>query len=160
WYGHGEFFAPNPEFDGVISYYLRDAASGPVSVEISDAATGAPVRMLKGSAAKGLNRVTWDLRMSAALPDEEAATLIGGRGGRGGGGGGGGRGGGGQTGPLVFPGKFKVLVKVPGVTGELRGEMTVEGDPLTNFGDADRRARQALVMSVYAVQKSLAAAHV
>jgi hypothetical protein len=130
-------------------------------VEISDAASGAPIRTLKGSTAKGLNRVTWDLRMSAALSEEEAATLIAGGGGRGGGGGGGagGRGGGAQTGPLVLPGRYRVLLKVPGVTSELRGEMTVEGDPLTNFSDADRRARQALVMSVYSVQKSLASAH-
>jgi hypothetical protein len=101
--------------------------------------------------------------MSAALSEEEAATLIaggGGRGGGGGGGGGGGRGAGAQTGPLVLPGRYRVLVKVPGVTSELRGEMTVEGDPLTNFSDADRRARQALVMGVYTVQKSLASAHV
>ena len=83
WYGHGEFFAPNPDFDGVITYYLRDAASAPVSIEISDAATGAPVRTLAGTNAKGLNRVRWDLRMSAALTAEEAATLISGRGGRG-----------------------------------------------------------------------------
>jgi photosystem II stability/assembly factor-like uncharacterized protein len=159
WYGHGEFFAPNPEFDGVITYYLRDAASGPVSIEISDAATGAAIRTLKGSTAKGLNRVTWDLRMGAALSEEEAGTLIAGGGGRGGGGGGGGRGGGGQQGPLVFPGKYKVLVKVPGVASELRGEMIVEGDPLPNFSDADRRVRQTLVMSVFAVQKTLAAAH-
>jgi hypothetical protein len=158
WYGHGEFFAPNPEFGGVITYYLRGAASGPVSVEISDAASGSPVRTLKGSTSKGLNRVTWDLRMSAALSDEEAGTLIAGGGGRGGGGGGG-RGGGAQMGPLVLPGTYRVLVKVPGATSELRGELIVEGDPLTKFSDADRRARQALVMSVFAVQKSLAAAH-
>jgi photosystem II stability/assembly factor-like uncharacterized protein len=154
WYGHGEFFAPNPEFDGIITYYLRDAATGPVSVEISDATTGAMVRTLKGATAKGLNRVTWDLRMSAALSEEEAGSLIAGGGGRGGG-----RGGGGQSGPLVLPGRYRVLVKVPGVTSELRGEMIVEGDPLTNFSDADRRARQAIVMNVYATQKTIAAAH-
>jgi hypothetical protein len=51
-------------------------------------------------------------------------------------------------------------VKVPGVAAELRGEMTIEGDPLTNFSDADRRARQVIVMNVYAAQKTLAAAHV
>jgi photosystem II stability/assembly factor-like uncharacterized protein len=158
WYGHGEFFAPNPEFAGVITYHLRDAAPGAVSIEISDAASGAAVRTLKGPGAKGLNRVTWDLRMSSPLSDEEAATLIAGRGGRGGGGGG--RGGGAPVGPFVVPGRYRVLVKVPGVSSELRGDMIVEGDPLTNFSDADRRARQALVMNVYAMQKSLAAAHV
>ncbi|HEV8409707.1 MAG TPA: hypothetical protein VGQ30_04300 [Gemmatimonadaceae bacterium] len=159
WYGHGEFFAPNPEFDGVITYHLRDAAPGPVMVEISDAATGATIRTLKGPSAKGLNRVNWDLRMSGALSEEEAGTLIAGGGGRGGGGGGGRGGAGAQAGPLVLPGKYRVAVKVPGVATELRGEMIVEGDPLTNFSDADRRARQALVMNVYALQKTLAAAH-
>jgi photosystem II stability/assembly factor-like uncharacterized protein len=159
WYGHGEFFAPNPEFDGVITYNLRDAATAPVSVMISDASTGAPVRTLKGTTAKGLNRVSWDLRMSAALSEEEAATLIAGGGGRGGGGGGGRGGAGAQAGPLVLPGKYKVVVKIPGVSRDLHGEMIVEGDPLANFSDVERHARQALVMSVYAVQKQLAAAH-
>ena len=161
WYGHGERFSPNPEFDGVISYYLRDAASGTVSVEISDAA-GTAVRTLKGSSSKGLNEVTWDLRMSSAVSEDAAATLIAGRGGRGGGGGGGGgggRGGAAAAGPLVLPGHYKVAVKVPGVATELRGEMVVEGDPLTNFTDADRRARQAVVMNLYAMQKTLVAAH-
>ena len=158
WYGHGERFSPNPEFDGVITYYLRDAASGQVSVEISDAA-GTPVRTLKGSSSKGLNEVTWDLRMSSAVSEDAAATLIAGRGGRGGGGGGGGRGGAVATGPLVLPGHYKVVVKVPGIATELRGEMVVEGDPLTNFSDADRRARQAVVMNLYAMQKTLVAAH-
>ena len=26
WYGHGEFFAPNPEWNAVIAYNLRDGA--------------------------------------------------------------------------------------------------------------------------------------
>jgi photosystem II stability/assembly factor-like uncharacterized protein len=158
WYGHGERFSPNPDFDGVITYYLHDAASGPASVEIADAA-GTTIRTLRGSSSKGLNQVTWDLRMSSAVPEEVTSTMAAaGRGGRGGGGGGG-RGGGAATGPIVLPGRYKVAVKIPGVTAELRGEMTVEGDPLTNFSDADRRARQAIVMNVYAEQKSLAAAH-
>ncbi|MFI5231425.1 MAG: WD40/YVTN/BNR-like repeat-containing protein [Gemmatimonadales bacterium] len=157
WYGHGERFSPNPEFDGVITYYLRDAASGPVSVEISDA-SGAPVRTLKGSSSKGLNEARWDLRMSPAVSEEVASTLA--AGGRGGRGGGGGRGGAAAAGPLVLPGHYKVAVKIPGVAAELRGDMTVEGDPLTNFSDAGRRARQAIVMSVYSEQKTLAAAHV
>ncbi len=97
--------------------------------------------------------------MSSAVPEEVAATLAaGGRGGRGGGGGG--RGGGAAVGPVVLPGRYKVAVTVPGVAGALHGEMTVEGDPLTNFNEADRRARQAIVMNVYAAQKTLASAHV
>ncbi len=159
WYGHGEFFAPNPEFDGVITYHLRDAVTGAVTVEISDA-NGAPVRTLKGTSAKGLNRVLWDMRMSAAMSEEEAGTIVAASGGRGGGGGGGGgRGGGAPVGPLVMPGRYKVTLKVPGVSADLHGEMIVEGDPLTNFSDLDRRARATIVMSVFSLQKSLVAAH-
>ena len=53
---HGEFFAPNPEFNGVISYYLRDGAAGQAEITVADAA-GKTMRKLKGPAAKGVNRV-------------------------------------------------------------------------------------------------------
>jgi photosystem II stability/assembly factor-like uncharacterized protein len=152
WYGHGEFFAPNPDFDAVVSYYLKEGASGQAQVEISDA-NGTAIRTLRGPATRGMNRVTWDLRMSP--PVENDSAVAGGRGGGGAGGGGGGGRGGAPVGPLVLPGRYRVVVKVPGVATELRGELSVEGDPLTNFSDADRRARQTLLMSVYGLQKSL-----
>ncbi|MFI5311563.1 MAG: hypothetical protein ACHQQ3_10040, partial [Gemmatimonadales bacterium] len=155
WYGHGEFFAPNPEFDAVVSYYVRDGASGEAQVDISDA-SGSPVRTLHGPAARGVNRVTWDLRMSP--PVTEDAAPAGGRGGGGGGGAGGGGRGGAPVGPLVMPGRYRVAVKVPGVASALSGEFVVEGDPLTNFSDPDRRNRQTLLMSIYGLQKSLGAA--
>jgi hypothetical protein len=60
----------------------------------------------------------------------------------------------------VLPGRYRVAVKVPGVTTELRGDLNVEGDPLTNFSDADRRARQAILMNVYGLQKSLGEARI
>ncbi len=46
-YGAGEFYAPNPEFDPSISYYVRDGASGAATVTISDA-LGNRVRALSG----------------------------------------------------------------------------------------------------------------
>ena len=36
WFGTGTFFAPNPEFGAGINYYVRDGASGPATIEISD----------------------------------------------------------------------------------------------------------------------------
>jgi hypothetical protein len=97
-----------------------------------------------------LNRVVWDLRMGPAVaePEGAAATPIAG------GGFGGGRGGA-STGPLVLPGKYHVTLKVPGSNRELKGEVAVEGDPLANFSEADRRARQAVMLSLYGLQKSL-----
>jgi hypothetical protein len=146
WFGTGTFFAPNPEFDAGINYYLRDAASGPVQIEISDV-YGKKVRTLEGAAAKGLNHAAWNLRADPPVqaPADPAgavaAPAAAGRGGRGGGAGGAGgagaaaqgaRGGrGGQpNGPPVAPGKYIVVVRVPGLAHDLRGEVTVESDPI------------------------------
>jgi hypothetical protein len=49
---------------------------------------------------------------------------------------------------------------VPGVANARKGEITVEGEPLGGCSDADRRARHALVMGLFGLQKSLTAAHI
>jgi hypothetical protein len=49
-------------------------------------------------------------------------------------------------------------VKVPGIDHDLHGDLTVEGDPATNFSEADRRNRQAALVSLYDLEKSLVAA--
>jgi photosystem II stability/assembly factor-like uncharacterized protein len=176
WYGHGEFFAPNPDWNASISYHLRDAASGQAEVTVSDA-SGKVVRTLRGSSAKGVNKVTWDLRYAPPL---DSANIPAG-GGRGGGGGGGGRGGppaatpvgfaaggegggggrgGGYVGPLVLPGTYSVRVTVPGVAKPLTGNVTVDADPLPKFSALDRSARQTILMRVYEWTKTLGEARV
>jgi len=128
WYGAQEFFAPNPSFDAGIHYYLRSAASGQATIEVSDI-YGTRVRTMTGPAAKGLNHAAWNLRSDPpAAPADPAAGGAGGRG-AGGGAGGGGRGGG-PVGPLVAPGRYVVVIKVPGLQRDLRGEVTVEADPI------------------------------
>jgi hypothetical protein len=92
WYGAGEFFAPNPQWNPTISYNLRDAGTGQTTITIADA-NGAVIRTLKGPSAKGMNRVVWDLRYQSPvdsagnLPAAVGGGRGGGRGGRGGGGG-------------------------------------------------------------------------
>lgn len=149
-YGVGEFYAPNPEFNPVISYYVRDAVAGNATITINDA-SGNRVRALAVPVVRGLNRVTWDMRMDSAIPGDAEA---------GGGGGGGGRGGGAGpgAGPLVLPGTYAVTVRIPGVSGELRGNATVSEDPLDRMSAVDRRARQDAIMRVYGLQKSLVTA--
>jgi hypothetical protein len=156
WYGHGEFFAPNPEFDAVINYYLRDAANGEAHIEITDAA-GKRVRSLTGPASQGLNHVMWDMR--TALPYAEDTTAGGRGGGPGGGGGGEGGGrGGAPIGVLVLPGSYRVSVQVPGLAAPLRGSLVVEADPLPGVSATDRAARYAYLTHLADVQKSVAAA--
>jgi photosystem II stability/assembly factor-like uncharacterized protein len=155
-YGAGEFYAPNPEFDPVISYYLRDAANA-ATIVISDAA-GKAVRTLRAPAAAGLNRVSWDMHMESATSAGEAGSE-GGRGGRGGGGGGRGRGRGvgGDLGPLVLPGRYAVSVSISGLP-TMTGSLVVEGDPMGGFTAGERRERQDFLMVDYALQRSLSSA--
>jgi hypothetical protein len=119
--------AENPPTGAIIDYYLRAAATGPVTLEILDA-SGATVRRYSSadvvppvdpgtlavmavwqrapeplSAAAGMHRWVWDFRPSPPAGGR-------GRGGRGGGGGGGGRGGL----PPVPPGSYSVKLTVNG----------------------------------------------
>src|SRR6185312_2620578 len=55
WYGAGEFFAPNPDWNAEISYTLADAASAPVTITVADG-SGKTIRTLRGPGAKGFNR--------------------------------------------------------------------------------------------------------
>ncbi len=64
-----------------------------------------------------------------------------------------------QTVRLVLPGKYTVTITIPGVSQPLRGSVTVEADPMdASFTLADRRARQDVLLQVYALQKKLGAA--
>ena len=125
WFGTGTFFAPNPDFNAGVNYYVRDAKAN-ATIEISDR-FGNVVRTLQGPAAAGLNHTTWDMRGTPPAPAADAAGRAGAAG-RGGGGGGGGRGGAPQ-GTLVVPGTYTVTITIPGVAKPLRGEVKVEADP-------------------------------
>jgi photosystem II stability/assembly factor-like uncharacterized protein len=128
-----EPFAENPPNGAIIDYYLKSAPSGPVVLEIVDAAGNAVRRFASDdhpqprdpntlnvqtvwvpvaeplSATAGMHRWVWDLR--GTPPVAPAGGRGGGRGaGGGGGGGGGGRGRGGA--PLV--GTFTVRLTVDG----------------------------------------------
>jgi hypothetical protein len=145
-YGVAELYSPNPEFDPVISYWLRDAGSTPATIRISDA-RGTVVRTMTGPSAQGLNRVIWDMRMDAAIPD------VGTGGGRGGA-----RGGPQSSGgPPVMPGAYRVAIDIPGVATPLRGDLTVQSDPRDRtFTTAQRTERHSAMMAVYELQKTLA----
>jgi photosystem II stability/assembly factor-like uncharacterized protein len=144
WYGAGQYFAPNPEFGAVVTYYLREAATRDVEVDILDA-DGQPLRTLRGPAKRGINRIAWDLRMEPPIREERDMPVVGGFGGS-------------PAGPEVLPGKYTINLKTPGAARVLTGEVTVEGDPRVTFPDADRRARQTSLLSLYDLEKTLGGA--
>ncbi len=164
WFGYGEYFTPNPPSGAVVTYVVPKAAPGGVPITITDAA-GKAIRTLRGPAQAGVNRACWDLREAPPTGDPTPAPMAScaagsGRGAAaspvippsgvtpGGGGGGGGRGGRGG-GPVVLPGKYIVAV------GSLKQPLTVEPDPHFPISDADRKKRQAAIVSAYTLQQQL-----
>jgi hypothetical protein len=143
WYGAGQYFAPNPDFNAAIDYYLRDGLQDEVRVTVADA-HGATVRTMAGTGRAGLNRASWDLRMEPPVPEaQREAPSAGGFGGP-------------PQGPLVLPGVYTVTLRAAGRS--LTSELRVEGDPRAAFSDAERRTRQTALLNLYALQKSLSAA--
>jgi hypothetical protein len=60
------------------------------------------------------------------------------------------------TGPTVLPGTYHLQVNASGHS--MTGTIAVEGDPRTAFSDADRRARQSMLIDLYNLEKTLGAA--
>jgi photosystem II stability/assembly factor-like uncharacterized protein len=143
WYGAGQFFAPNPDFGAAITYYVRDGSPRAASVKIvvTDA-SGSVVRTMAGTGLRGVNRLRWDLRMEpplSALSPADAAV-----------------GGGGPEplAPAVTPGKYTVSVALPsGRT--VKAPLVVEDDPRIHRSDGDRKARQAALMKLYELEKTI-----
>jgi hypothetical protein len=144
WYGAGQFFAPNPDFGAGISYYLREASRDEVQIALSDA-SGRTIRTLRGSGRSGLNHVSWDLRMEPPVADapRDMAPPTGAPGGA-------------PQGPLVIPGAYTVTVTAVG--RELKAPIRVDGDPRVAFPEGDRLERQAVLLNLYDLQKTLASA--
>ena len=141
WFGAGEFFAPNPPLGAEITYFLPARATD-VQVSVADSA-GTTIRTIRGTVQAGINRVCWDLRRagptdSAVMPGNCGLPT-------------------GRVGPLVMPGTYEVTVAIGG-GATLAGEVNVLPDPEFSISDADRRTRQAAVMSAYSLQQQLASA--
>jgi photosystem II stability/assembly factor-like uncharacterized protein len=64
WHGGGDelFRAKNPP-DAILSYYLKSAVQGKVTLQVVDA-SGATVREFEAANDAGIHRVAWDLRRS------------------------------------------------------------------------------------------------
>ena len=163
------YVGANPPSGATVDYYLRDAsADAKITIEDRD---GQLVQEIKGPAAPGINRVTWDLRYAAppqgprqqqtqegvdpgdARPAESSFARV--RGDTGGGGDPtGGEAGGVQappSGPMVFPGEYVVKLSANG--SEKRTVLTVKPDPRVSISSEDRRKQSDIVLGVYRIQK-------
>jgi photosystem II stability/assembly factor-like uncharacterized protein len=158
WFGGGQFFAPNPDFGATIDYFLRAASGDDIEIAVTDSSSQI-VRTLKATARRGLNRVSWDLRMEPPVPEANrepfaagsfAATALG---------------------PTVLPGMYTVHIRSAasgsarmrtltptGKAVDLKAPLRVDADPRVSFSTADRLTRQTLLLNLYELQKTLASA--
>jgi photosystem II stability/assembly factor-like uncharacterized protein len=116
--GAKHFRGANPEPGTAIHYYLREAASGPVKITITDPASGKVFRDLEGPGSAGIDRVQWNLRgnpvlgAARAVVDEEEDDRPRA-----------------PRAPLAKPGSYQVTVSVNGRS--YTQTVQVESDPWT-----------------------------
>ena len=128
------FRGENPPNGAIVDYWLGSAGQSP-ALTVHDA-SGTLVQTLRATAAKGVNRVVWNLR-HADLPgrggfggDDDAPR------------------GGPLPGPYVVPGVYTVRLVVDGRT--LEQKVTVKDDPRIDTPPADRKAWSDFQMQVAA----------
>jgi photosystem II stability/assembly factor-like uncharacterized protein len=130
--GNATYFGPSRPDDAVITYYQRSRhLFGDLKIEILDA-QGRKVEEFAGSARRGLNRVTWSMRV--APPRVPPAASIAGAA---------------TVGPRIVPGEFTVrLVKGKQV---YTTKLTVAPDPRADYTVEDRRKNFDAAMRVHAL---------
>jgi hypothetical protein len=134
----GGYVAPNAPALPSFQYYLKDRlSSGNVKLEILDAA-GKVVNSIPATARKGVNKVTWNQRITppktatgATKPDY-----------------------GGFTAPQVLPGDYTVRLKAG--NREFTHPLKLYHDPSSSFTLADRQLQHKTAVELYAQHESLA----
>ena len=129
--GDAEFVGPNPPDDAVITYYQKKRhLFGDLKIDVVDA-SGKRLGSIPSSKRRGLNRVTWSMRLPAPQVPP-AATLAYGA----------------TIGPRVLPGAYDVnLTKDRSVVST---KVTLVPDSKTKHTDADRQAQFDLVTKLHA----------
>jgi hypothetical protein len=133
----GDFAGPNATDEAVITYYLKDrAVTGNLKVEIYDS-KGKLMTTLDGTKRKGINRVTWPMRLK---PPRSAlgAQLEGGA----------------TVGPLVEEGTYTIKL----IKGDktFTGKLDLLPNPKSVHNSADRVTQRKVVSDLYNMIQELA----
>lgn len=133
------FVGPNSSEEAPILYYLKDRVnSGNVTVEIYDSAGNFLVD-LPGTKRKGINKITWNMRLKPPHVAEGGSKLDFAS----------------TIGPMVLEGKYKVKIKVNGKTAD--GELDLVHDDKNSATSQQLAADHDAVMRSYKMQEDLAA---
>lgn len=134
----GGFVGQNSTEEAVIIYYLKDRANtGDLKVEIYDKENNL-VGSVTGTKRKGLNLVTWNMRLKPPRVATGGARVDFG----------------GFIGPLVEPGLYTVKLKKGDKVFD--GKLTLIVDPKSPHTAAERQLAYKTVMDIYRMEEDLA----
>jgi photosystem II stability/assembly factor-like uncharacterized protein len=131
--GGDEFFAFNPEEAATITYYLKKRhIFGDLKVEVYDP-QGQLVSTLSGGKRRGINRVSWPMRLPPPKLPPANSLVIGSAFA--------------MFGPRVLPGTYTVKL----VQGDktYASQVVIAPDPRSNHSDADRALQHETAMTLY-----------
>jgi hypothetical protein len=115
------FVGPNPSSDAVITYYQRRRhIFGDMKLEVFDA-SGKLVGSMPTSKRRGLNRVTWSMRLAAPRVPPAASAAFGA-----------------TVGPLVLPGSY--TIKLTKDTATYTTQLVLVPDPRSTHTAQERQA--------------------
>ncbi|MCC7302148.1 MAG: glycosyl hydrolase [Bacteroidia bacterium] len=134
---NGGYAGSNSSEELVICYYLKDRVmKGDVRVEFYDA-SGKKIGAVPGSKRRGLNVVSWDMRMKPPRVAKGVKLDFSG-----------------FTGPLIPSGEYTVRL----IKGEkqIEQKITLGYDPQSYYTAEDRAAQQKLMKEIFEMQENLA----
>jgi len=130
--GDAQYVGPNPPNDAVITYYQRKRhIFGDLTMDVVDA-NGKTVGTIPTSKRRGLNRVTWSMRLKAPRVPTAASALFGA-----------------AFGPRVLPGTY--TVRMTKDKNAYNTPLVVVSDPRSTASAADLRTQFDLATKLYAL---------
>ncbi|MFN8299392.1 MAG: hypothetical protein U0T75_09815 [Chitinophagales bacterium] len=138
WPDAGGFVGPNSSEEAPIAYYLKQRVnSGSVTVQIFDQ-KGNKLVELPGTKRKGLNKITWNMRVAPPRVAEGGSKADWAS----------------TVGPMVSEGKYKVRIVVNDLSSE--GELDLIDDPHGSFTKQEKEENRAAVERVTRMHEELA----
>lgn len=138
WPDAGSFIGPNSTEEAMITYYLKNRVnSGDVKVDIYDA-DGKMLVSLPGTKRKGINKITWNMRIKPPRVAQGGAKADWSS----------------TVGPMVLEGTYTVKLSVNNKTYD--GKLELIQDPKTAISKEDRKLNHETVMTVFNMHEELA----
>ncbi len=133
----GEFVGGNYTDNAVLTYYLKDRSDAEAKIIIRDE-TGKQIKEIPATKRKGLNKISWDMRMAPPKIPEGGTKLDFS----------------GFSGPLVLPGKYSAELRIG--KDVYTNDFEIKPDPTADYTMEERKKQYDLSMKLFNQLEELA----